>query len=239
MEKEEEPPLHSKSKINLKNIFITGLVTVLPIGLTIFIFKFVIEIGGAVFAPIAKYIPLPKIATDILGFLLLLITILSIGILAKTFAGRVILSWGSKIVRKVPMIRVIFNASKELTDTFFLDKSAFRKVVALEYPRKGIYSIGFLTNTITWVEGLDKKGEKTIFYSIFVPTTPNPTSGYYLVLPKEEFIITDLTIEEGLRAIVSAGIVIPKKKLFIQEKKIFTIDKNKTKNRKENKLIEE
>lgn len=235
MEKEEEPPLRSKNKINFKNIFITGLVTVLPIGLTLFIFKFVIEIGGAVFAPVAKYLPLPKFATDILGFLLLLFLILLIGILAKTFAGKVILSWGSNIVKKLPMIRVIYNASKELTDTFFLDRSAFRKVVILQYPRKGIYSIGFLTNTNSWVEGVDQNDKNTEFFSIFIPTTPNPTSGYYLVLPKEEFIVTDLTIEEGLRAIVSAGIVIPKKKLLIKDKKYYLQSiKQENKTKKEN-----
>ncbi len=218
MEK-EEPPLRSHSKHKIRNIFITGVVTLFPLGLTIFIFKFVIELGGSIFSPIAKYIPVPKFITDLLGFVLLIVIIYLVGLAAKTFAGKVLFSWTTSIVTKLPLVRTIYNAAKELTDTFFLEKSAFKKVVIVEYPRHGCYSLAFLTNTNSWVKGYNTKGSKVDFYSVFVPTTPNPTSGYYLILPEDEFLVTDLTIEEGLRVIISGGTVMPKRKLEFDMKK--------------------
>lgn len=218
MEKEDNPPQRSHQR-SFRNIFITGVVTLLPIGLTLFAFKFIIELGGSIFFPLARYLPVPKFIMDILGFILLIFLIYLVGLLAKTFAGKVLVNWSGAIVSKVPLARTIYNAARELTDTFFLQKSAFKKVVVVEYPRHGCYSIAFLTNTSTWVEGYNKKKELVKFFSIFVPTTPNPTSGYYLVLPEDEFYMTDLTIEEGLRVIISGGTVLPRRTLKMDNNK--------------------
>ncbi|MBN1149904.1 DUF502 domain-containing protein [candidate division WOR-3 bacterium] len=209
------PGLGFKSKI--RNIFVTGIVTVLPLGLTLIAFKFIIELGGNVLKPFADYLNLPEIVEDIIGFSILVGFVFLIGAVARTFLGKMLINWTHSVMTKLPLVKIVYNGVKELTETFFLDKRAFQKVVMIEYPRTGCWSLGFLTNTESWVEKTCAEGNGTKLSSVFIPTTPNPTSGFYLLLPEKEIKMTDLTIEEGLRIIVSGGIITPKKIVKIRE----------------------
>lgn len=204
-------------KAKIRNVFITGVVTLLPIGLTVFVFKFIIEIGGTVLEPFARYLPFPRLVEDLFGFLLLVAVIFITGVVARTFIGGILIRWTNALMTKLPLVKIIYNGVKELTETFFLDKRAFQKVVMIEYPRTGCWSLGFLTNTKSWVEKISEDGKKTNLGSVFVPTTPNPTSGFYLLLPEEEIKMTELTIEEGIRVVVSGGIITPRKNIKIRE----------------------
>lgn len=218
-DRDELPRSKPGIKNRIRGVFITGIVTLLPIGLTFFVFKSIVEVGGAIFEPLAKHLPYPRIAKDLIGFGSLLAVIMITGAAARTFIGRFFFGWTGRIMTKIPLIKIIYNAVKELTETFFIDKRAFQKVVMVEYPRQGCWSIGFLTNTESWVDRPKEGGGESCLSSVFIPTTPNPTSGFYLLLPKGDITVTDMTVEEGIRAVVSGGIITPKKKVLIREDK--------------------
>ncbi len=130
-----------------------------------------------------------------------------IGLGARVLALRKAFGFGEKVFSKVPMAGKIYNTTKQISRAFLgHGKSVFKKVVLIEYPRKGLWSIGFMTDTMHG-EITDKTRKKLI--SVFVPTTPNPTSGIYLVVPQEEARMLDMSVEEGLKLVVSGGAVIP------------------------------
>lgn len=193
----------------LRTDFLTGLVAILPVVLTIAILWFLVtKVGnllGAVFQRIPYLDRLPSPVVSLLGFLAIMFLIWVVGVLTRSFLGRWAFGLVERIVTKVPLARSIYTSAQKLSQTIFLDKSAFRKVVLVEYPRKGIYTLAFVTSESKWEMAGGKKA-----LNLFVPTTPNPTSGFYLVVPEEDLIPTALTIEEGFKIIVSAGIVLPK-----------------------------
>jgi len=188
-------------KTKLKNYFITGLLVLIPISLTIYILKILIKMVGE-FSPIKLDIP----------GLELLITIgivLGTGFIAKSVFGSWLVNASENLLYRIPIVKNIYQGTKQLSNALFAPKGdKFRSVVLLEYPRKGIYSLGFVTG--------DTKGaieEKTVekMYNVFVPTTPNPTSGFYLMVPENEVVTLDMNIEEAFKILISGGLYHPPK----------------------------
>jgi len=197
----------------LKKYFITGILVTLPLGLTYWILKILLPpVDRLIGYPLRHYLHLYFPG---MGILLLACLILLIGIFASNFLGRKLGQLGERILEKIPFVRIIYKFVKQLVDTLFAQgKAQFKGVVFVEYPRRGIYSIGFLTG--------DSRGEvRTItgekMVNVFIPTTPNPTSGFFLIFPEKDVKILDMTVEEGLKMIISAGMITPERRPLPQE----------------------
>jgi uncharacterized membrane protein len=192
----------------MKRKFITGLVAILPIGLTLFVFQFLVLRIGGLLKVAFKHIPqlslLPSPIISIIGFLTIILLIYMIGVATSGYVGNRILKFAENLMSKVPIIRILYIAVRRFTNAIFIDKSAFKKAILIEYPRKGIFTLAFMTNESSW--NIDGEGANI---SLFVPTTPNPTSGFYLVVPRSEVRETNLTIDEALRTIISGGVILP------------------------------
>ena len=187
----------------LRNYFITGIVVLVPIGITLYLTKFFISISS-------KLIPYDLNPNNYLPFaipgleiILSVIFITIIGGLSLSFIGKRILKFVNDLFKRIPILRTIYSAIGQMTESFAPKKGSKKKsVVLIEYPRKGSWAVGFATK--------DNKGEiskktNTDLVNVFVPTTPNPTSGFLLMFPKNEVIYLDMSFEEASRFIVSAG----------------------------------
>ena len=186
----------------LRNYFITGAIVLIPIGITIYLTLFIIKISSN-FLP-KKINPNSYLPFDIPGIeiLITIILITIIGGLSLSFLGKKFLEIFNNVLKKIPILRTIYSAVGQLTESFTQSSDSKKSVVILEYPRKGIWVVGFSTK--------DNKGEivkKTNedLVNVFVPTTPNPTSGFLLMVPKKDLIYLDMSFEEASRFIVSAG----------------------------------
>ena len=189
---------------SLKNYFLTGLLVILPIFITVYVVLFLIRGMDVVLKLIpAKYVPeIPG-----LGFILAVILISAVGLLTRNFAGRKVVQLGEKMVDRIPLVRIIYSGVKQLLEAFFVQKTAaFRRVALLEYPRRGVYVIGFITGESRGE--VQKKTDKNMI-NVFVPTTPNPTSGFYVLIPEDELVALDMTIEDAFKLIISGGIFTP------------------------------
>jgi len=198
--------------------FLTGLVAVLPLAVTILILWFlVVRVGhflGVLFQRIPYLSKLPSPAVSLLGFLVTLFLIYLVGTLTRTLLGRLALRLVDRIITKVPLARTIYSSTQKLSQTVFLDRSAFRRVVLVEWPRKGTYTLAFVTSEATWEIGGRKKA-----VNLFIPTVPNPTTGFYVIMPEDQLIPTELTVEEGFASVISAGIVLPQNRRTYAKKK--------------------
>ena len=188
--------------IRLRNYFITGAIVLIPIGITIYLTLFIIKISSS-FLP-KKINPNNYLPFDIPGIeiLITIIFITVIGGLSLSFLGKKFLEIFNNVLNKIPILRTIYSAVGQLTESFTQSNSSQKGVVILEYPRKGIWVVGFSTKDNTG-EISKKTNEELI--NVFVPTTPNPTSGFLLMVPKKDLIYLDMTFEEASRFIVSAG----------------------------------
>ncbi len=187
--------------------FLTGLVALTPLVITLLVVIFVVDKTGGFLAGILRYVPglghLPGFLLTLLSFLLVLVGIYLIGLLTTVTLGRRLLEWSDRFLRRVPLIRGIYVSSRQFTETFLDDRRAFREVVLVDFPVEGTYAMGFLTSHRTW------EGPEGEYVSVFVPTTPNPTSGWYLLVPRRRLIPLDISPEEGLKIIISGGMVAP------------------------------
>ena len=188
--------------VRLRNYFITGAIVLIPIGITIYLTLLIIRISS-IFLP-KKINPNNYLPFDVPGIeiLITIILITLIGSLSLSFLGKKFLEIFNNILKKIPILRTIYSAVGQLTESFTQSSDSKKSVVLLEYPRKGIWVVGFSTK--------DNKGEiakKTNeeLVNVFVPTTPNPTSGFLLMVPKKDLIYLDMSFEEASRFIVSAG----------------------------------
>ncbi len=188
-----------------KTYFITGLLVTLPLGLTYWILKVLLQsMERLIGNPIQRYF---EIYIPGMGIILLVCLILLIGIFARNLIGRKLGNLGENLLQKIPLVRPVYGFVKHLVNTIFMQgQQNFKGVVLVEYPRRGIYSIGFVTSE---VRGAVKEELEAEMVNVFLPTTPNPTSGFYLIFPKEDVTFLNLTIEEGAKIIISAGMVSP------------------------------
>jgi len=188
--------------VRLRNYFITGAIVLIPIGITIYLTLFIIKLSSS-FLP--KTInPNSYLPFDIPGIEILITVILItlIGSLSLSFLGKKFLEIFNNILKKIPILRTIYSAVGQLTESFTQADGTQKSVVVLEYPRKGIWVVGFATKEN---KGEISKKTNEELVNIFVPTTPNPTSGFLLMVPKKDIIYLDMSFEEASRFIVSAG----------------------------------
>ena len=186
----------------IRNNFIAGIVVLIPIGITLYLTLFLIRISGKI---IPKEInPNNYLPFDIPGveIVMALIIITLTGWLSLSFLGKKFFEFFNNILKKIPILRTIYSAIGQMTETFTKSDSGQKSVVLLQYPRKGIWAVGFATKEN---EGIIKNKVGVDIMNVFVPTTPNPTSGFLLMVPKKELIYLDVSFEQASKFIVSAG----------------------------------
>ncbi|MBN1662857.1 MAG: DUF502 domain-containing protein [Deltaproteobacteria bacterium] len=201
---------HASLKTSIKNILLTGLAVIIPIGITIYILNFIIEMMDS----LLTVMPVQYQPDTVLGFhipgLGLIITVLLIficGLITKSFIGNKLIRWGEAVVDRIPIVRGIYQATKKIVDSMFVGQGkSFKQAVLVEFPRKNVYSVAFVTG-VPNPEIEEKIGKN--FVSIYVPTTPNPTSGYFLMVAQDELIYLDMSVEDALTLVISTGIVNP------------------------------
>ena len=186
----------------LRNNFIAGIVVLIPIGITLYLTLFLIKISGRIIPK--KINPNNYLPFDIPGLeiLIALFLITFIGWLSLSFIGKKFFEIFNNFLRKIPILRTIYSAIGQMTETFTKTDNSEKSVVLLEYPRKGIWVVGFATKEN---KGTIKDKINEDLVNIFVPTTPNPTSGFLLILPKKDLIYLDVSFEQASKFIVSAG----------------------------------
>ena len=186
----------------LRNYFITGVVVLIPICITLYLTKFFVGISSKIIPENINpnnYLPY---AVPGLEILISVIIITIVGGLSLSFLGKKILKLIDDLFKRIPFLRTIYSAILQMTETFSNSKNDKKSVVLIEYPRKGVWAVGFATKENKG-EMAQKTNQKLI--SVFVPTTPNPTSGFLLMFPINEVIYLDMTFEEASKFIVSAG----------------------------------
>ena len=186
----------------LRNYFITGVVVLIPIGFTLYLSKILIGISSKVIPENINpnsYLPYAIPGIEIL-ISVILITI--VGGLSLSFLGRKFFEFFNNILKKIPILRTIYSAIGQMTESFAKTDNKQKSVVLLEYPRKGVWAVGFATREN---EGIIKNKIKDEIINVFLPTTPNPTSGFLLMVPKKDLIYLNVTFEQASKFIVSAG----------------------------------
>ena len=186
----------------IRNNFIAGVVVLIPIGITLYLTIFFIRVTGNIIPKELNpnnYLPFNIPGVEIL-IALLFITL--IGWLSLSFLGKKFFELFNRILKKIPILRTIYSAIGQMTESFTKTDNKQKSVVLLEYPRKGVWAVGFATKENT---GIIKEKVKEELINVFVPTTPNPTSGFLLMIPKKDLIYLDVTFEQASKFIVSAG----------------------------------
>ena len=191
----------------VRNYFIAGVVVLIPIGMTIYLTLFLVSISSKILPKEINpnhYLPYNIPGVEILTSIIL---IMLIGWLSLSFIGKKMLDIFNNILKRIPILRTFYSAIVQMTETFTKTDKSQKNVVLVEYPRKGTWAVGFATK-----ENFGEMSNKTKknLINVFVPTTPNPTSGFLLMFPKDEVIYLDLTFEEASKFIISAGTSNPK-----------------------------
>jgi uncharacterized membrane protein len=192
---------------SFKKYFITGLLIWVPLVITIWVLGLVVNTLESVVPVFLS--PQALFGFDIPGFrvLLVLAVLLATGVFAANFFGRGILRWSEKLLGQIPLVRSIYHSVKQVSDTLLAPNGqAFRQAVLVQYPRQGCWTIALLTGSPS---GEVAEHLQTDHVSVYVPTTPNPTSGYFLIMPKSEVIPLNMSVDTALKYIVSMGVVAP------------------------------
>jgi len=201
----------------IKSSFLAGLATIVPLALITYVlqalFKAIIGLGDKVSEPIKEVVNVTFLGfhlSSLIGIIFVIISLIIVGALARNVLGRRVVGWMESIFKRIPLIGMIYTTSKQIIESISGGGAhSFEKVVYIEYPRKGMWTLGFVTS-----ESTNQTNEE--FYHLFVPTTPNPTSGFFLIVPKEDTQEAKVDVEEGFRMIVSSGIVASNKNSIIK-----------------------
>jgi len=210
---------------NLRKTFFTGLVLCLPLALTGYIVKFLVDLLGTpardlLIQPVLRTVLSKEDATRILGnegihiaitlvsALLAVVVILAVGMVTRHFLGRVVFDAFEGVLERVPMVNKVYNAVKQMVDTFGSKADTFKEVVIVEYPRQGCRSVGFVANRSNIRQWCGTCDDENLVH-VFVPTAPNPTAGFILLLPESEVTVTGMSVAEGMKFIVSCGAYLP------------------------------
>lgn len=215
----EDPPPPQRTGFfgRLRNNFLTGLIVIAPVGLTFWLIWSVI---GWFDGWVLPFVPLSyrpdiwllqryDIDVDIrgIGVVVFLFFTLLVGWLAKGFIGRSIIRWAEGLVQKTPVIRSIYGGLKQIAETILAqDQTSFEEACLVEYPRRGIWAIAFVSTT---AKGEIARRADVPMVSVFLPTTPNPTSGFLLFVPAEDIVPLDMSVEDAAKLVISAGLVYP------------------------------
>ena len=197
--------LTSSIKTNIRNRIISGIIAIIPVVVTIFFLRIVFNFLANNVIPFLKLVfnQLPDSVLAVISLIVLLIILYGVGVIATHVAGRQLIAYGEKVLMYIPLVKTIYTTSKQLMETFAsTNRHAFKSVVFVEYPRPGLKSIAFVTGTLTSSTGCE-------YSKVFIPTSPNPTSGFLSFVPTSETQETGLSLEDGMKAVVSAGILTP------------------------------
>ncbi|MCS5624654.1 MAG: DUF502 domain-containing protein [Candidatus Marinimicrobia bacterium] len=183
---------------SIKRRIFAGLLAIVPIAVTFWILKLLFTFLDGFAAPILK-----RIGIEIpgLGIILTLVIVFVLGLFVTNVLGKTLFKWGERILAKLPIVNTIYKTIKQITSAFSGSTlKSFQQVIFIQYPRIGLWTMCFVTN-----ESQNETGEE--FYHVFVPTTPNPTSGVFIIVPKKDVVHPNISVEDGLKAIISGGIL--------------------------------
>lgn len=205
----------------IKNYFLTGVIITAPVAITVYMsYCLLVWVNESTSRLIPKQWTIGDFAPYAvpgLGLVILLVVLTFIGMFTTGFVGGFFVRLGEKIIRKMPIVSSIYSLFKQIFETFLSKrKNSFREVVLIEYPRKGIWTLAFVSQDRTGGE-IEKKN-KTKTLSVFVPTTPNPTSGFLLFIPQSDVIKLNMSVEDGIKYVISCGIVAPENMEFKNKK---------------------
>lgn len=202
-----------------RRYLITGILIWAPIWVTFLVLKFVIDLFDKIFSLLpAQYQPDHVLGYHVPGFgvLFALFVVVVTGVLMTNILGHRILALGEKLLTKIPLVRSIYTAVKQVLHSLLSSsEQSFRKVLLVEYPRKEMWTIAFQTN-VGFDGGVDSVNQDLI--TVFIPTTPNPTSGFMVLVPRKDVIQLDISVDEALKMVISLGVVVPKKETNVGEK---------------------
>ena len=210
--------LHKKIKINIRKNLISGVLIAIPFAVSLLIIRWLFHVMAGFLRPIVGNIlprlakllftaPVPdtylRISVTILSVILLVLLLYFVGAIGQFVLGKRIIALGEKLFMKIPIIRTVFSSTRQVMKSLSLpDRTMFKSVVLVEFPRPGMKAVGFLTGYIADAEGMK-------FCKVFIPTTPNPTTGFFEIVPVEEVSQTNISIEDGFKMIISGGVVSP------------------------------
>lgn len=190
----------------LRRQFLSGMLVVVPLILTYVVLRFLFETIDGILSPyIEKFL---NYSIPGLGIIATILIIILTGFFVRSIVGASIYKHGDNLLTKLPIVRIFYLAAKKLIEAMALPGSkAFREVVMFEYPRRGIWVVGFLTSKIKFVNGSENQQMELV--GVFVPSTPTPISGFVIFAPREDVVTLDMTVEAGLKLLVSGGIIAP------------------------------
>jgi uncharacterized membrane protein len=198
--------------VSLRNAFFSGLLLLAPLVVTIWAFRQILAFVGGTFRPwFVPYLPEPiqhlELLWDILTTLAVVVLVTALGYLSRYVLGKYFFSAGERFMQSIPGVNAVYNTVKQIVDTFGTkNRNLFNKVVLVEFPRKGVWAVGFLTNK-TQSEAQVSTGEEA--WTVFIPTSPNPTSGFLLMVPKREVVELEMSAGDGMKMVISGGAVVP------------------------------
>ena len=206
-----QPPPRRGLVARLRTYFLTGIVVTAPIGITAWLMWLVVDLFDRAVVPLIPdaYNPSEILGTTVpgVGIIIAFILVTLIGAFVTNVAGRFLVRFGDRLVSRVPVVRTVYGVLKQIFDAVLAQSAnAFREVVLIEYPRRGIWVIGFVTSS---TRGEVQRVTEEEMVNVFLPTTPNPTSGFLLFLPRKDCIPLDMSVEEGVKLVISGGIVSP------------------------------
>lgn len=185
----------------LRSQFLTGIIVILPIGVTIWLLVWLFTSIDNILQPLVSSI----IGRTILGlgFIIMIVLVYLVGVIASIIGGRTLVGYSQRLLQKIPIVRPIYSSIKQIVDSFSTSgKAGFRQVVVVEFPMKGTRTVGFVTN-----ESQGKTGEKLLY--LFIPTAPNPASGFLQIVREEDAVKVDVSVDDALKMVISAGNVLP------------------------------
>lgn len=190
---------------HIRGRFVTGLVIVVPVGITLFILKFLFNFADGILGSYLDRLFIALTHHDYyvpgLGMLTGVVVIYGTGLVATNVLGRRVLAWWDKVLARIPLVKSIYTSSKQLTQVFQEGKTSYRRAVFVEWPRPGVRAVGFVTAEV------ERGGERLVV--VYVPTMPNPTSGFALFFREEEVQESGMSVEEAVKFVVSGGVVVP------------------------------
>jgi uncharacterized membrane protein len=204
----------------IRSTFLSGLFTLIPIAATLFFLHFLYNLVVKMLAPVYKLEPSFLKVIPGIEFVIAIVLILFLGVVLKVFIAHQIIHYFERLIARIPLVRIVYSAAKTLVDFFKLPKVASvaikekRKVVLIPYPRKGQYHLAFLLESAEdsyqrIIPDSFKHYPEEKYVKVFMPHSPNPTSGFFFIMPEEEIIQTDITFEEAIKTLVSCGLITP------------------------------
>lgn len=205
-----------KSWHTFKGLFLSGLFTIIPLGLTLFFLSFAYNFTYRLLEPLKMLAPSFLRGIPGMEFLVATLLIVAVGVLLRVILVDTIVEYFEQLITKIPLVRIVYSAAKMLVDFFKMPAASevSRRVVMIQYPRAGNYHLAFLLESaedsyqkiipVSW-----KKSAEERFVKVFMPNSPNPTTGYFFILPEDEIVYTDITFEEAIKTLVSCGLITP------------------------------